>query len=65
MAIFTLMLASALIAARMRVLQIDLEYSNGQRWSQICFFIRISSGVLQTLMVVRMPLLRGLRVQEG
>merc|ERR1719265_310124 len=62
---FAPMLAILFIAARMRALQIDPKHGNPQRWAQICFFLCTYSILLQTALIILMPLVTRCRCERG
>jgi len=53
------MLCILFIGARMRALQIDPVHGSPQPWAQFCFFLCAYSVLVQTCMVLLMPLLGG------
>merc|ERR1719450_15982 len=53
------MLCILFIGARMRALQIDPVHGSPQPWAQFCFYMCAYSVLVQTLMVLLMPLLGG------
>jgi len=62
---FAPMLAILFIGARIRALQMDPKNGNPQRWAQLCFYACTASLVVQTFMVVVMPLLINCQVKMG
>mmetsp|Transcript_85096 Transcript_85096/g.150492 ORF Transcript_85096/g.150492 Transcript_85096/m.150492 type:complete len:551 (-) Transcript_85096:35-1687(-) len=59
---FAPMLAMVFVAARMRAMQVDPWEMNGgepQHWAQVCFFMCTAALIVQTLLVVIIPLLAG------
>eukprot|EP00441_Pelagodinium_beii_P045933 CAMPEP_0197623780 /NCGR_PEP_ID=MMETSP1338-20131121/3711_1 /TAXON_ID=43686 ORGANISM="Pelagodinium beii, Strain RCC1491" /NCGR_SAMPLE_ID=MMETSP1338 /ASSEMBLY_ACC=CAM_ASM_000754 /LENGTH=592 /DNA_ID=CAMNT_0043193855 /DNA_START=49 /DNA_END=1827 /DNA_ORIENTATION=+ len=62
---FAPMLAILFIGARMRALQMDPKNGNPQRWAQCCFYLCTASLVVQTLMVVLMPICTECEVKQG
>jgi len=51
------MLCILFIGARMRALQLDPKHGNPQTWAQACFYLCTYSVLLQTLLVILVPLL--------
>merc|ERR1719473_1846375 len=62
---FAPMLCILFVGARMRALQIDPKNGNPQAWAQKCFFLCTYSVLLQTLLVVVLPLIMDCRVKKG
>merc|ERR1719398_545532 len=54
---FAPMLCILFIGARMRALQMDPKHGNPQKWAQNCFYLCTYSVMVQTLLVLIMPLL--------
>jgi len=62
---FAPMLSILFIGARIRALQMDPKNGNPQRWAQLCFYLCTASLMLQTFMVVLMPLIMKVEVKKG
>jgi len=62
---FAPMLSILFIGARIRALQMDPKNGNPQRWAQLCFYLCTASLMVQTGMVVIMPLVVKCKVQKG
>ena len=59
------MLCVLFIGARMRALQIDPVHGAPQAWAQTCFYLCAYSVLVQTLMVVFIPLFGGATAKKG
>merc|ERR1719428_288409 len=62
---FAPMLCILFIGSRMRALQIDPERGNPQPWAQTCFYLCAYAVLLQTVLVVAVPLLAGGEARMG
>jgi len=62
---FAPMLCILFIGARMRALQIDPKHGNPQKWAQNCFFLCTYSVLIQTLLVIILPLIMDCRCKQG
>eukprot|EP00441_Pelagodinium_beii_P007337 CAMPEP_0197703252 /NCGR_PEP_ID=MMETSP1338-20131121/125343_1 /TAXON_ID=43686 ORGANISM="Pelagodinium beii, Strain RCC1491" /NCGR_SAMPLE_ID=MMETSP1338 /ASSEMBLY_ACC=CAM_ASM_000754 /LENGTH=654 /DNA_ID=CAMNT_0043287145 /DNA_START=73 /DNA_END=2038 /DNA_ORIENTATION=- len=62
---FAPMLSILFIGARIRALQMDPKNGNPQRWAQLCFYLCTASLIVQTGMVVLMPLVLKCEVKKG
>merc|ERR1719463_359390 len=62
---FAPMLCILFIGARMRALQMDPKHGNPQKWAQNCFFMCTYSVMVQTLLVIIMPLVVTCGCKQG
>merc|ERR1719247_3097501 len=62
---FAPMLCILFIGARMRALQIDPKHGNPQPWAQNCFYLCTYSVLIQTLLVVVLPLCMDCQCKRG
>lgn len=62
---FAPMLCILFAAARMRALQIDPVWGKPQRWAEVCFWSCTATLVMQTLLVIFVPLLLGGQPSKG
>jgi hypothetical protein len=62
---FAPMLCILFIGARMRALQMDPKHGNPQKWAQTCFYMCAYSVMIQTLLVIVMPLCVKCECKQG
>merc|ERR1719364_65618 len=62
---FAPMLCILFIGARMRALQMDPKHGNPQKWAQNCFYMCAYSVMIQTLLVIIMPLVVNCECKQG
>merc|ERR1719364_669992 len=62
---FAPMLCILFIGARMRALQMDPKNGNPQKWAQNCFYMCAYSVMIQTLLVIIMPLVVNCECKQG
>merc|ERR1719321_789370 len=62
---FAPMLCILFIGARMRALQMDPKHGNPQKWAQNCFYLGAYSVMVQTLLVIVMPLVVSCECKQG
>merc|ERR1719388_165614 len=62
---FAPMLCILFIGARMRALQMDPKHGNPQKWAQNCFYMCTYSVMVQTLLVIIMPLVVTCECKQG
>merc|ERR1719399_1901128 len=62
---FAPMLCILFIGARMRALQMDPKHGNPQKWAQNCFYMCAYSVMIQTLLVIVMPLVVSCECKQG
>merc|ERR1719359_55558 len=62
---FAPMLCILFIGARMRALQMDPKNGNPQKWAQNCFYMCTYSVMIQTLLVIIMPLVASCECKVG
>merc|ERR1719156_21888 len=62
---FAPMLCILFIGARMRALQMDPKHGNPQKWAQNCFYMCTYSVMIQTLLVIIMPLVVSCECKQG
>merc|ERR1719364_54677 len=62
---FAPMLCILFIGARMRALQMDPKNGNPQKWAQNCFYMCAYSVLIQTLLVIVMPLCVTCECKQG
>merc|ERR1719420_2390612 len=62
---FAPMLCILFIGARMRALQMDPKHGNPQKWAQNCFYLCTYSVMIQTLLVIVMPLVVSCECKQG
>merc|ERR1719420_1436308 len=62
---FAPMLCILFIGARMRALQMDPKHGNPQKWAQNCFYLCTYSVMVQTLMVIVVPLVVECECKQG
>merc|ERR1719321_1166456 len=62
---FAPMLCILFIGARMRALQMDPKHGNPQKWAQNCFFMCTYSVMIQTILVIVMPLVVQCECRQG
>merc|ERR1719420_2123953 len=62
---FAPMLCILFIGARMRALQMDPKHGNPQKWAQNCFFLCTYSVMIQTLLVIVVPLVVECECKQG
>jgi hypothetical protein len=62
---FAPMLCILFVGARMRALQIDPLHGNPQPWAQACFYMCTYSVLVQTILVICVPIFLGGRCHKG
>lgn len=62
---FAPMLCILFVGARMRALQIDPLHGNPQPWAQYCFYMCTYSILVQTILVICVPIFLGGRCHKG
>lgn len=62
---FAPMLCILFVGARMRALQIDPLHGNPQSWAQACFYMCTYSVLVQTILVICVPIFLGGRCHKG
>merc|ERR1719335_1631380 len=62
---FAPMLCILFIGARMRALQMDPKHGNPQKWAQNCFYMCAYSVMIQTILVILMPLVLKCECKQG
>merc|ERR1719420_2357467 len=62
---FAPMLCILFIGARMRALQMDPKHGNPQKWAQNCFYLCTYSVMVQTLLVLIVPLVVECECKQG
>jgi len=62
---FAPMLCILFVGARMRALQIDPKHGNPQSWAQACFYMCTYSVMVQTILVVCIPVFLGGKCHKG
>merc|ERR1719326_1825548 len=62
---FAPMLCILFIGARMRALQMDPKHGNPQKWAQNCFYMCAYSVMIQTILVIVMPLVVSCECKQG
>merc|ERR1719387_2897335 len=62
---FAPMLCILFIGARMRALQMDPKHGNPQKWAQNCFYMCAYSVMIQTLLVIILPLVTDCKADIG
>jgi len=62
---FAPMLCILFVGARMRALQMDPKHGNPQKWAQNCFYMCTYSVMIQTLLVIVMPLVVSCECKMG
>lgn len=62
---FAPMLCILFVAARMRALQIDPQHGNPQPWAQACFYMCTYSVLVQTILVICVPIFLGGKCYKG
>merc|ERR1719420_1044129 len=62
---FAPMLCILFVGARMRALQMDPKHGNPQKWAQNCFYMCTYSVMIQTLLVIILPLVMDCKADQG